>query len=260
MKGSDSVVAVDRCFDILEYISNATAPVGVKELSIKLDIPNASCFRIVKNMIRRGYLEESISAPGQYVLGIEIMKLAEKKKRGLDVRTIAVPVMSELAEKLCQTVQLGRLEESGVIYIEQALSRSPISVIGALFKPMSVNVSASGKVLCAYLPMYEQNSYIEDSIFAKQTDNSILDKVEFKKILQSVKKKGYATDIEEFGIGIGCLAVPIFDYRGKCVASIGLTGNVEDYIDENKLNCMLKNLKEAADLISYRLGAKLNAS
>lgn len=258
MKNSNSVVvAVDRCIDILEYISNANAPVSVKEISINLKIPNASCFRIMKNLQMRGYIEEGAQTSGQYVLGFKVLDLADKKKSTLDVRTIAVPYMNQLSKNINQTVQLGRLEDAGVIYIEQALSMSPIKVIGPLFTPLAVNVSASGKVLCAFLPLYEQTAYIEKADFVRLTDNSIMDKVEFKRQLQLVRKNYFAVDIEEYSTGIGCLAVPIFDYRGRCVASLGLTGNIEDYRDEEVLERMKRELSDTAKQISAKLGARL---
>lgn len=251
------VIAVDRCLDIMEYISKASGPVSVRELSVKLNIPNASCFRIIKNMLNRGYIEESDRASGQYELGLKILDLAEKKNRTLDVRTIAVPYMDQLARKTNQSVQLGKLEQNGVIYIEQSMSMSPIKVIGPLYTPIKINVSASGKVLCAFLPPYEQTSYVEQADFTRLTDNSIMDKVEFKKQLQVVRKNYYAVDNEEYSTGIGCLAVPIFDYRGQCAASLGLTGNIEDYTDEKNFEMMRQALMEAAGEISLKLGAKV---
>lgn len=249
------VASVDRCIDILEYVSNQSNPVNVKEISENLHIPIASCFRIIKNLSDRGYIEKS-SSSDRYYLGMKIMELAEKKERTLNIRSIALPYMNSLAMSVNQVVQLGRLENNGVIYIEQALPISPINVIGALYTPLSVNVSASGKVLCAYLPIYEQALYIEKSVFSQLTENSIMNKMEFKKHLMQVKEQGYARDNEEYSIGIGCLAVPIFNYSGKCVASLGVTGNNSEYEEEQHLNFILSKLKETASNISIKMGAK----
>ena len=45
-----------------------------------------------------------------------------------------------------------------------------------------------------------------------------------KRHLEIVRAQGYATDDEEWNLGVRCIAVPIFDYRDKCVAAIGVSG------------------------------------
>lgn len=255
--GRNVVLAVERCIDILEYVANRNEPVSVKEVAEKLNIPIASCFRIIRNLVDREYLEKSSSAADQYTLGMSILGLAEKKSRMLDLRSIARPDMNKLANVTNQTVQLGRLDNRGVIYIEQALPMTPISVLGALFTPLNINVSASGKVLCAFLPTYEQAAYVEQAHFAKMTDKSIMDKTEFKKQLIGVREKWFAIDREEYSIGVGCLAMPLFDYNEKCVGSLGLTGNIGDYTDESSLENLLSNLRAAAKSISLKMGSTL---
>jgi len=42
--------------------------------------------------------------------------------------------------------------------------------------------------------------------------------------LEIVRSQGYAVDDEEYNPGVRCIAVPIFDYRGKCVAAVGVSG------------------------------------
>lgn len=249
------VTAVDRCIDILEYISCQSDSVNVREVAKKLDIPIASCFRIIKNLSDRGYIEK-IPSSDQYILGMKILELADRKERTLDLRSIALPYMNNLALGVNQVVQLGRLENNGVIYIEQALPSAPINTIGALYTPLSVNVSASGKVLCAYLPVYEQALYIEQAVFTQLTEKSIMDKIEFKKHLAEIRKQGYAVDNEEYSIGIGCIAVPIFNYSGRCIASLGLTGNYTEYTNKNNLKEILAKLRESAANISAKMGAK----
>jgi DNA-binding IclR family transcriptional regulator len=43
------------------------------------------------------------------------------------------------------------------------------------------------------------------------TENTILDKGDFFKVLEQIKEQGYALDDEENEAGISCVAVPIFD-------------------------------------------------
>ena len=39
-----------------------------------------------------------------------------------------------------------------------------------------------------------------------------------------MRAQGYSVDDEEFDLGVRCIAVPVFDFRGKAAASIGISG------------------------------------
>jgi DNA-binding IclR family transcriptional regulator len=42
--------------------------------------------------------------------------------------------------------------------------------------------------------------------------------------LEIVCNQGYAVDDEEYEVGVRCIAVPVYDYRDKCVAAVGISG------------------------------------
>ena len=106
--------------------------------------------------------------------------------------------------------------------------------------------------------IYTQTLYNEKAVFSRLTENSILDKIQFKKLLSEVRKQGYAQDDEEYAIGIGCLAVPIFDHTNNCIASLGLTGDYHYYADKQTFQMFLDQLKKTAHRISVQMGANLS--
>ena len=253
---SSHVTAVERAIDILEYIGTSVNSVTINELSEKLGIPGSSCFRIVKNLTYRGYLSESSQMNGRYKLSFKILNLAEQVKLKLDIRSIAINHMRKIAQETQHAVQLGVLQEDVVIYIEQVLPNRVVNVIASLQEPLSINVSTAGKVLCAFLPLYQRIPFVQKSKFDNRTENSIMDKEKFLEYLQQVNKERFAIDLEEYSIGIGCLSMPIFDYQDQCIASLGITGDIVDYQNEKKLSAMKSILHEACTEISSRFGYK----
>lgn len=67
--------------------------------------------------------------------------------------------------------------------------------------------------------------------------------------------QGYSTDDEEFDLGIRCIAAPIFDYTGNCIAAIGLSGPAIRMTDE-KIEKIKPDLLAVSKTISLRLGCK----
>ena len=251
---SSAVTSVDRALNILEMVGKTNRPLSVRDIFSELEIPAASCFRIVKNLVSRGYLMESYDAVGQYVLGFSLINLSEQALQRLDVRAIAIPYMKEISIETRQAVQLGILKSYEVVYIEQELPLYSVDVIAPLNEPLPVNLSAAGKILCAFLPIYQQKEYLGKAVFPKNTEKTIVDKEEFQTVLHRVHEQQYALDLEEYSLGIGCIAVPIFDFQNRCVASLGVTGDISYYNNPQKLNMCLKVLQKASREISRRLG------
>lgn len=250
------VPAVNRSLDILEYIAQAPGYVSVKDLSEALEIPAASCFRIVKNLLGRKYLIEDRNNKGRYMFGFRGIELADYALYRLDIRTVALPYMKSIALAVNQAVQLSVLETGGVIFVEQTMPINPINAIAAQYVPLPINVSAGGKILSAFMPKYKQKDYLAHAELARNTEYSITDCGKLMEELDTVLSRGYALDMQEYSIGVGCIAVPIFNYTGNCIAALGITGNYQEYLEEENIQRFYKILVQAASEISRQLGYK----
>ncbi len=248
------VPAVNRSIDILEYIAQAPTSVTIKDLSEALDIPTVSCFRIVKNLLSRKYLIEDRYSKGRYLYGFRAIELADYALYKMDLRTIALPFMKQIAMETNQAVQLGVLETGGVVFVEQTMPINPIDIIAKQYVPLAINISAGGKVLCAFMPLYKQNNYLSHAELVKNTEFSITSYNKLLTELKVVAERGYALDMQEYSIGVGCIAVPIFNYTGNCIASIGITGNYNEYLEEKNVQRFYEILKHAANEISFQMG------
>ncbi len=255
-----AVPSVERTIIILEFLGEQSTPVSMKELSSSLGLPNASVFRIVKYLVRAGYICEHQGTLTTYSLGIKVLQLAQKASHQIDISRVSKDIMLNLAEKSAQTCQLAVLSAEKIMYIDQSLPSSyPVSIIAPLHTPMSANLSATGKVLYAFSDKTEQERLLKHLILEKKTDKSVSTKKDFIASLPAIKKAGYATDIEEYALGIGCIGAPIFDHTGRVIAAIGLTGHIADYTDHKQF-AKIKALSIAAGLeISSRLGYQRDA-
>jgi DNA-binding IclR family transcriptional regulator len=244
------IPAVEKALDILEYVARRESAVTVKELSTDLGLPVATAYRTVNYLCQRNYLKESSIADGRYVLGSQVMMLAQQSTIQRDLIHLARPLMRELATRSGQTAQLGVLQDYSVIYIEQALPARPVNIMAALRTSIPVNVSASGKILVAHLPETERQSFLEQAQLARHTPESIVEFDRFQDELEQVHVRGYALDREEYARGIGCVAAPIRDHHGYTIAAIGITGHISDYLDVQHVDQLIQWVKDCAANIS----------
>ncbi|MBW2366603.1 MAG: IclR family transcriptional regulator C-terminal domain-containing protein, partial [Deltaproteobacteria bacterium] len=88
--------------------------------------------------------------------------------------------------------------------------------------------------------------------------NTIADKHTLRQCLKEAQENGYATERGELIMGIGCIAVPIFDFTGKAMGAISLSGT-PDILVNKLLPEVVANLIQTGIEISRRMGYRPEA-
>lgn len=255
MKVQNSTVpSLERALNILEYLAKANCPITLKTLSEDLNIPISSAFRLIKNLVNRGYVHEFMGGQANYMLGAQITSLAISHEQGISLQSKAAHHMQMLAAELNQTVQLAVMKRGTLLYISQSLSVSPtgVNIVAPLYTPLNVHTSAAGKILFSYLSTEQQASCLKKIPFSRATEKTITDPKTFIEETNMSRKRGYAVDMEEYANGIGCIAVPIFS-RDNCIAALGITGSSHNYYNLERFSFMLKRLQEFGKSLSESL-------
>ena len=86
-------------------------------------------------------------------------------------------------------------------------------------------------------------AYLQCGPFISFTPRTITDPADIADALQSVKKQGFARDVQEVADGLFCLAVGIQDTDGKVIAAISVSSN-QPYDDEVHIINMLRQSAE----------------
>jgi DNA-binding IclR family transcriptional regulator len=249
-----TVPALEKALDIIEFLAANQEGYSLKNLSDKLDIPTASTFRIIKNMARRGYVREYPAESGKYMLGLKFMHINSMLLNQVDLLVQAKPIMKNLSKETNQIAQLGILQEFEVTYLMQEMPNVLFNLMTYPHISLPVNISAAGKVLVAHLSEKEQKEFLKNCKLPPQVKNTITNKEDFKKELDKVRTQAYAFDDEEYGEGIGCLSVPVFDFSENCIAAIGITGPYATFKNKEKRNELLEKVKKAGNALSKELG------
>lgn len=251
-KGKSTVKSVERALQILELLTNRNWAVSINEMAGELDIPRATAFRIVKTLEQWGYVYNS-SGRGDYVLSTRVISLGSQLDRLTSMRQAANPFMFELAKLTGQTVQLGVLFEYEVMYVDQIVASSQLTVVVPSEKPFPINLSAGGKVLAAYLSSTRQVELLENSELPERTPKTIVKPSELRDELERVRVRGYAVDNEEFARGVRCIAAPVFNNTGECIFSLGITGHLSEITDE-RMEELIDAVGRTANRISGAFG------
>uniref|UniRef100_UPI00310103AC IclR family transcriptional regulator domain-containing protein n=1 Tax=Neorhizobium sp. EC2-8 TaxID=3129230 RepID=UPI00310103AC len=123
--------------------------------------------------------------------------------------------------------------------------------------------SATGQVFLTYLDESETMAVRQDEIAAAKRDSSdettalaprVTNTKDIQKIIETVRKQGYAMTINSINSSFAAVAAPVFDYSGRIVATMTVLGSDKQLAGPRK-KPTIDALMAAAHRLSERLGA-----
>jgi len=161
--------------------------------------------------------------------------------------------MQMLADKTGETVHLGTLIDSEIIYVHKVDSRHMLGMYSKVGRRAPLHCTAIGKVLLAWEHPDRRAMILQGAEFTKYREKTIVEPAAFAQELERVKEQGFGEDREEFDDHIRCLGVPIFDRLNRPVAGMSISFPTFRY-DPAREGEVVAMLTEASRDISARLG------
>ena len=244
--------AAEASAKIITFLAQCKQEIGISEISRGTGINKNMVFRILNTLENEGWI---YCNEQKYSLTLLLFGLASKPVSRLSINTVATPVLYDLLSETGESTYLGVLNGDKVLYIQHFDGVNDVRVAGRLGGEYDLHCSAPGKVLLAYADNEFIEEYISTSL-EKRTKNTITEREILLSELEKIRKNGYATDCEEFGNGITCVAAPIFDYAGKTVGCVGNSALTLNHDSQSIINRLLPHILNAAEEISVRLGGR----
>jgi IclR family transcriptional regulator, KDG regulon repressor len=211
------IQSLARGLKILDILGQAQDGVSISELAETLGVDKASASRLVATLVNYGYAEKD-EQTRRFHLGPQVVPLSRSVLARLTLREVAKPFLRQLMERTGECVHLAVPAQGRVLYIDQVESPATLRVNAQVGTLNPLHCTALGKVLLAFGDL-ELPPTLESF-----TPHTITDPNKLRQSLEQVRAQGYAVDDEEFDLGVRCIAVPVFDFRGKTAGSIGISG------------------------------------
>ncbi|GAB7524161.1 IclR family transcriptional regulator [Paraburkholderia sp. 2C] len=211
-----------RAFSLLEHLIAANGPVSLADIAHDIDLPKASLHRMLASLEAGGLV---IREPGQknaYVIGPRLSQLGLGVMMHSGARRLRHAILGRLVADLGETCNLTMLHETEVLYLDRMEAPWPLRLDLKPGSHVPAYCSASGKLLLAMLPRDERSALIRAMHFHRFTANTLTDPELLESELDRIAHKGIAVDNEEFVVGIACVAAPVIDEQGQCIAAVAV--------------------------------------
>jgi IclR family KDG regulon transcriptional repressor len=211
------IQSLARGLKILEVLGKSQDGISITELAEILGVDKGSASRLVSTLAHYGYAEKD-EVTRRYYLGPQVVNLSRSVLTRLPLREAAKPYLRQLMERTGECAHLAVAAQGKALYIDQVESPATLRVNAQVGTMNPLHCTALGKALLAFGEVELPHKL---NIF---TPNTITEREALRLHLEEVRRLGYAIDDQEFDLGVRCIAVPVFDFRGKAVASIGISG------------------------------------
>lgn len=240
---------VDKIINVLELL--ASEPGGTKfltQISREASVPPASCARMLKSLVRRGYAEKN-GPRGGYRLGPMAYALTGKGPYMKEVFEAAAPEVQKCAEFLEAHVLLGAARGDMIYKIAEFDGNPEIRVRSRVVA--GLNSTATGILVLAFSGERAIDNYINLHGIPAGEGGMVPSLEEFKRGLAGTREKGYSLKITKT---LAAFAFPVkfgHEYLG-----LGCSVLAAEFKGEKRKNAM-ESVRKTADNVSKKLERSL---
>jgi DNA-binding IclR family transcriptional regulator len=230
-----------------------------RRLSELLNEPRTTVYRLLTGLEALDMVEVG-SQPGTWRLGWRLLRLGTAVIARLDERHAALPVMERLHQATGETVFLCVRRGNEAVCIERIDGLRVQSLALRLGGSLPLHAGAVSRALLAWEPREAWEAYVADvPELHRFTEHTPVTGEELFAELERTRRQGYAVSDEDVTLGIGSLAVPIFDYTGAVRAGISV-GGMRRLLLEERMDEVVQLLLEGSAEISAALGYESEAA
>ncbi len=240
-----TVRAAERALDILLCFVEKSEW-SLTEIAQHTGLNKSTVYRLLVTLEGKGFLRRNPDTE-RYRLGFRIWELSANLSQSDDPAVLFLPEMERLRDELEETVSLYIRDGMERVRIQAVESRQTIRRVAPIGARMPLAVGASSKVLVAYASPETREAILNDPSWPESVDRE-----QYRRQLEEIRRKGYATSMEEREAGASAVAAPVLNRSGEIIAALAVSGPV-GRLTQEKMESFAPRIREAARRMGKRV-------
>jgi len=246
-----SAPIIRKGIEILRLIARTDEPLGVSEIARRLTIVKSTALGILKALEEEGFVVQD-SITKKFLAGSALYQFSREALRSMELPVVARPFLQRLVENVGETVILAvRDDDDTLRVLDVAEPKKELKITVPVGTRFPFHTGGLMKVFFSQMKNEEIRRYVEQNPLPEYTEHSLTRIDDLLKHVEEARRLGYATDLEEYRIGIRAIAAPLFRGTTAC-AAISIFG-LASSIDEGRLPGLIEQMKHTAQMISTKL-------
>lgn len=245
------MTSLARGLAVIQAFSQQKHRLTVSQLSDQAGFSRAAVRRCLYTLTKLGFAGSSDSR--HFFLRPRVLTLGHSYISSMPLATAAQPVLEHVSHQLHESCSIATLDGSDIIYVARANVTRIMSIHLGVGSRLPAFCTSLGRVLLAYLPPEELESYLARVGIAPCTQWTVTSVDRLRQILRMVRRNGYAIVDQELELGLRSMAVPIQNPDGNVVAALNVGTHTQRVSIQTLQSRFLPHLRTAAQELSMLL-------
>lgn len=230
LEGSKKGVLAHVC-EILDCFTQERTDLGVRELARLTGLSTSTTGRLLQEMKERGILRQNPETK-TYTMGIRILNWSGVYLATLDIRAVAMPIMTELQQLSRETISLYVLDGTDRVCVERLESPQNVRIVARLGLRLPLYAGSAGKVILAFLDEAQQEHILSTVPLQPFTQHTITNLNLLREELVKIKQQGYASSHGEWIQDASGVAAPIYGPDRQVAGALTISGPTQRFSQE----------------------------
>ena len=214
------VSGIDRAVQILDHLFETGTPSGPYAIAKAIGLPVSTAYAIIDDLIKKDLLNRRND--GAIWLGPRLHHYGLAYARSLDFLNEATHEMHALCREVNETVQICDRDGDSMVVLAMADGPGHFRVTSRVGTRVPLNWTASGRLLVGHLPDEERLAIFSRCARPSPTGRAETNPAALAEASRRTLLEGLSIQTGTSEFWIACIAAPIFDTSGACVASISI--------------------------------------
>ncbi len=243
--------SVRRALRIFELMLDRAEPVSITTIIEALEIPKSTAYELVRTLTDAEYVETSGKDRGLF-LGRKLFQLGMAYRNRVDLLKDGSQIVEELRDTTGETVQFSIFADDHMQVLIKEEGIRAIRIISNIGSRVPVNWAAAGRLLVSDMSNAELTLLLERTMRPSPTGRACMDVQTVIEQVRAFRGQGYALESNEANDHAGCVAAPVIDAQGRCIAAISVAVP-EHRLAEPDRSVLIDAVTAAAERLSRRL-------
>jgi IclR family acetate operon transcriptional repressor len=192
---------------------------------------------------------------GRWYVGLQAFTVGSSFLASRDFVAQSHPYMRRLMEQSGETANLGILDGTEAVFVDQVQCREMMRTIVKLGSRVPLHASGVGKAIFASLPDDQIDAILRIKGLPRITANTITAPETMWQTVRVIRQRGWSFDDEEHALGTRCVAAPVYDEHAEPLGAISLAGP-SSRLPDARIKQLGPLVAHTAEELTHRLGGR----
>jgi IclR family acetate operon transcriptional repressor len=248
------VQSLTRGLSILECLAKAEGGLTLTDVAHRAVLAPSTAHRLLATLEKMGFVYQAGDL-GLWYVGLQAFTVGSSFLASRDFVAQSHPYMRRLMEQSGETANLGILDGTEAVFVDQVQCREMMRTIVKLGSRVPLHASGVGKAIFASLADEQIDAILKVKGLPRITENTITSPETMWASVRVIRQRGWSFDDEEHAVATRCVAAPIYDEHAEPLGAISLAGP-SSRLPDVRIKQLGPLVAHTAEELTKRLGGR----